>query len=38
MKTRLKKDLAAEERARKDASTPELCRKVLKQIWKEMKK
>jgi len=35
---RRKRDQAAEEKAKKDAGTPELCRKVVKQIWKDMKK
>lgn len=35
---RLKKDQECEERALKAVSTPEICRKVVKQIWKGMKK
>lgn len=29
---------AAEEKKKRDAATPELCRTVVKQIWKGMKK
>ena len=30
-------DRRAEEKAKKDASTPELAREIVKQIWREMK-
>ena len=29
---------AAEEKERQRVSTPEICKKVVKQIWKEMKR
>ena len=35
---RLELDKRCEERAMKAVSTPEICRKVVKQIWKGMKK
>ena len=35
---RLDRDKRCEERAKKDAATPEICKKVVRQIWKEMKK
>ena len=35
---RLELDKRCEERAMKAVSTPEICRKVVKQIWKGLKK